>query len=120
MREFDSKKVASKYIYSVGFSDFLSDGVTISTADVSIAVYDKSSKSDEDADDMIVGSAQINAAAVTIDGSSQPIGSVILQAIAGGVQDCDYICSYSATLSDGQVICEDVLLRVRKYEPVIG
>ena len=117
MREFEAKKPASTYIYAAGFSALIPDGVTITAKNVTVAVYDKSTVADASPSSMLTGAAALNAEASAIDFVNNPVGTAVLQKITGGVEGAIYVVSFSATLSDGQILSEDVLLPVTKYEP---
>lgn len=123
MREFEAKKPASAYVYSVGFFSLIpgtgdSPGATITSCEVAIAVYDKSGVDDPNPSAMLDGAAFLNVEEVTIEQVAHPIGTVVMANIVGGVIGCIYVVSFTADLSDGEILSEDVLLPVKKYEPV--
>jgi|GEM_PF-4176836 len=117
MREFETKKPASTYLYSVAFSEMLPEGATIDDFDVSIAIYEASDLQDPDVATMLEGSASLNSGAVTVNEVEYPANTVLMQKIKGGIIGADYVLTFAPIFSDGEKPFFDVLLPVRAYEP---
>lgn len=117
MRSFDPKSPDETLVYSVSFANFLKNGATIDSQSVSVAVWENSKADDDNQDDILSGSAALNSVAEVIGRTTVPIGAAVIQTIIGGVINCDYVLTFTAVLSTGETVTEDVFLPVRKYVP---
>lgn len=87
---------------TVDFSTFLPEGITLSSATCTIGVHDLSAEPDDDAGDRLSGSASVD-------------GNYVVQTFEGGLAGVDYVLTFLATLSDGEVEAVQVIQPVRKY-----
>jgi hypothetical protein len=121
MQTFDAKKPEEQRIYTCGFQNQIAADKTIVSAAVTAAVYDKSNPRFPDANPSAIlqGNATINGAAIEILGQTIPASMAVSQLVKDGVAGCTYVLTFKATLSDGELIAEDVLLVVSKYAPLL-
>ncbi len=103
MYKFDATTPAGRPLLSVDFSQLLPTGVTITAANVTIAVHELSVATDADAADCLDGAAIITA------------GQIISQWFHNGAEDVDYVLTFIATFSDGQIEPVDVEMPVRRH-----
>lgn len=89
---------------SVSFARMLPAGETIASADIECVVHPLSAVTDTEAAKRLAG-----ANAISED------GKVISQFFSGGADDVDYILTFIATYSNGEIVPVDVVLSVRAY-----
>jgi hypothetical protein len=117
MQDFDAKKTSERFIYSVGFSKYLTGGVTITSCDATVAVSDYSDAADPSPMSMIDSAVGLNSTAMVIKGVPVASGAAVTVALKGGIVNCTYVVSFIATLSTGEIAYEEVKLPVRKNVP---
>jgi len=104
MDKFDPTTPAGRPLLSVDFSRLLPESVTISSASVTIEVHALSAADDPDAASRLDGAASLSADQTTIS-----------QWFTDGVENVDYVLTFIATLSDGQIEPVEVEMQVRRY-----
>jgi hypothetical protein len=104
MQKFDPTTQAGRPLLSVDFSRLLPVGVTIASADVSIAVHELSQGADDEP------SARLDGDSIVSDDRK-----TVSQWFTGGIPDVDYVLSFVATFSDGQIEPVEVEMPVRRY-----
>ena len=103
MHKFDPTTPAGRPLLSVDFSRLLPTGVTISSASVTIDVHELSVAADLDCSDRLDGAPAISS------------GRIISQWFHGGMQNVDYVLTFIATYSNGQIEPVEVEMPVRRY-----
>jgi hypothetical protein len=103
MYKFDPTTPAGRLLLAVDFTRLLPEGITVASATVAIGVHTLSAASDADAADRLDGAPQIDASGVTV-----------AQWFHEGIEDVDYVLTFIATFSDGQVEPVDVEMPVRR------
>jgi hypothetical protein len=104
MQKFDPTTQAGRPLLSIDFSRLLPAGVTIASAAVTIAVHELSQGNDADPAARLDGDAIVSDDHMTVS-----------QWFAGGIEDVDYVLSFIATFSDGQIEPVEALMSVRHY-----
>jgi hypothetical protein len=104
MLKFDPTTSDGRILLSVDFSRLLPAGVTIASAEVTIAVHALSANGDSDASGRLDGQALVSADQVTVS-----------QWFISGVDDVDYVLTFIAHFSDGQIEPVAVEMPVRRY-----
>jgi hypothetical protein len=104
MQKFDATTSAGRLLLSVDFSRLLPPSVTVASADVTIAVHVLSAVGDPDVADRLDGAAIVSVDQTTVS-----------QWFAGGVEDVDYVLTFIASFSDGQIEPVAVEMPVRRY-----
>ena len=104
MQKFDSTTPTGRPLLSVDFSRLLPPSVTIASASVAIEVHALSPEDDPGASDRLDGAPTVS-----------PDGSTIAQWFHQGVEDVDYVLTFIATFSDGQIEPVEVALPVRRF-----
>ena len=104
MLKFDPTTPAGRPLLSVDFSRLLPPGITIASAIVSIEVRDTSPAGDASAPSRLDGAG-------FVDGT----GTIVSQWFHNGVADVDYVLSFVATFTDGQIEPVEVEMPVRRY-----
>lgn len=103
MLKFDPTTPAGRPLLSVDFSRLLPEGVTIASAAVAIEVH-------------ALSAAQDATPASRLDGPpSISDGVTISQWFTTGIENVDYVLSFIATFSDGQIEPVEVEMPVRRY-----
>ena len=104
MLKFDPTTPAGRPLLAVDFSRLLPQGVTIASASVMIEVHALSAGSDTSATSRLDGAPSIGGG-----------GTTIAQWFHQGVENVDYVLTFIATFSDGQIEPVDVEMPVRRY-----
>jgi hypothetical protein len=104
MQKFDPTTPAGRPLLSVDFSRLLPPSVTISSASVTIQVHALSAADDPDAANRLDGAPILSAGNTTIS-----------QWFKQGVEEVDYVLTFIATFSDGQIEPVEVEMPVRRY-----
>jgi len=104
MQKFDPTTPAGRPLLAVDFSRLLPQGVTIALASVAIEVHALSAGSDSGANARLDGSPSIGVDGVTV-----------TQWFKDGVENVDYVLTFIATFSDGQIEPVEVEMPVRRY-----
>ena len=104
MYKFDPTTPAGRPLLSVNFSRLLPDGVTVASAAVAIEVHALSASADADAEDRLDGAPSVGGDGVTVS-----------QWFHNGVENVDYVLTFIATFSDGQIEPVEVEMPVRRY-----
>jgi len=104
MQKFDPTTPAGRLLLSVDFSRLLPPAVTIASAVVTIEVHALSAAGDPDATGCLDGPAIVSADETTVS-----------QWFTQGVEDVDYVLSFIATFSNGQIEPVEVEMPVRRY-----
>lgn len=117
MRSFDPKVSSEIRALTAIFSKVATPGTTIASCTVAASVATDSRVADPTPQNIISGSPVINALAGLIGGVTVPPGLAITQSVQGGVLDCTYVLTYTATMSDGQIFVEQVRIFVAPYVP---
>jgi hypothetical protein len=104
MLTFDPTTPAGRPLLSVDFSRLLPSGITIASATVTIDVRDTSPAGDASASSRLDGAAFVD-----------PTGTIVSQWFRNGVADVDYVLSFLATFTDGQIEPVQVEMPVRRY-----
>ncbi|HEY4265160.1 MAG TPA: hypothetical protein VGM72_07575 [Micropepsaceae bacterium] len=104
MQKFDTTTPEGRLLLSVDFSRLLPPGVTIASAAVTIAVHTLSVADDSDATDRLDGSAIVSDDQTTIS-----------QWFQFGLDDVDYVLTFVASFSDGEIVPLAVEMPVRLY-----
>jgi hypothetical protein len=102
MQKFDPTTPAGRPLLAVDFSRLLPEGVTVASASVAIEVHALSAAGDASAASRLDGAATIG-------------GAVVSQWFKNGVEDVDYVLTFVATFSDGQIEPVEVEMPVRRY-----
>jgi hypothetical protein len=103
MLKFDPTSPAGRPLLSVDFSRLLPQGVTIASATVAIEVHALSAANDTSPSSRLDGPPSISG------------GAVISQWFKNGLENVDYVLSFIATFSDGQIEPVEVEMAVRRY-----
>lgn len=117
MKAFDNKKSAERFIYGVGFQKYLTGGITIVSQAVTIALHPDHAGAESPLTLVTDSGVQLNSTSMTILGQTVAIGQAILVAIKGGLAGVTYVVSFAATLSNGEIVYEDVELHVTEFVP---
>ena len=104
MHIFDATTPAGRPLLSVDFSRLLPPAVTIASAAVTVEVHALSPADDPDASDRLDGAAILS-----------PDSTTISQWFHQGVENVDYVLTFIANFSDGQIEPVEVELRVRRF-----
>jgi hypothetical protein len=104
MQKFDSTTSAGRLLLSVDFSRLLPPSVTVASAAVTIEVHALSATGDPNAADHLDGAAIVS-----------PDQTTVSQWFAGGLEDVDYVLTFIANFSDGQIEPVAVEMPVRRY-----
>ena len=104
MYKFDPTTSAGRPLLSVDFSRLLPSGVTIASAVVTIEVHALSAATDPNAVDRLDGSPILSGDEKTVS-----------QWFVNGIDDVDYVLTFIATFSDGQIEPVEVEMPVRRY-----
>jgi hypothetical protein len=104
MQKFAATTPAGRPLLSVDFSRLLPPGVIIASASVTAEVHALSPAADLDVASRLDGAAFVSADSTTIS-----------QWFHQGTEDVDYVLTFIATFSDGQIEPVEVELRVRRY-----
>jgi hypothetical protein len=104
MQKFDPTTPAGRPLLSVDFSRLLPPSVTIASASVTIQVHALSAADDGNAAARLDGAPILSADHTTIS-----------QWFIGGVEEVDYVLTFIATFSDGQIEPVEVEMPVRRY-----
>ena len=104
MQKFDPTTPAGRPLLSVDFSRLLPPSVTIASASVAIEVHALSAAADANASARLDGSPVLSTDHTTIS-----------QWFHNGVADADYVLTFIATFSDGQIEPVEVEMPVRRY-----
>lgn len=103
MLRFDPTSPAGRPLLSVDFSRLLPQGVTISSAAVTIEVHALSAALDATPTARLDGPPSVSG------------GVTVSQWFQNGVENVDYVLSFIATFSDGQIEPVEVEIPVRRY-----
>jgi hypothetical protein len=104
MQKFDSTTSAGRLLLSVDFSRLLPPNVTVASAAVTIEVHALSAVDDPDVADRLDGAALVSVDETTVS-----------QWFQGGLDDVDYVLTFIANFSDGQIEPVAVEMPVRRY-----
>jgi hypothetical protein len=104
MQKFDSTTPTGRLLLSVDFSRLLPPNETIASADVTIEVHALSAVPDAAASDRLDGPPILSGDAKTVS-----------QWFNQGVADVDYVLTFIATFSSGQIEPVEVEMPVRHY-----
>jgi hypothetical protein len=104
MHKFDPTTPAGRPLLSVNFSELLPTGITVSSASLAIEVHTLSPGDDPDAGMRLDGSPAIGGG-----------GTIISQWFHNGLEGVDYVLTFIATFSDGQIEPVEVEMPVRRY-----
>ena len=104
MQRFDPTTPAGRPRLTVDFSRLLPEGVTIDSAEVTIEVHALSAGADADPGSRLDGAPEIGSGATTI-----------AQRFRDGIENVDYVLTFIATFTDGQVEPVEAELSVRRY-----
>jgi hypothetical protein len=104
MHTFDATTPAGRPLLSVDFSRLLPPSVTIASAIVTVEVHALSPVDDPNATDRLDGAAIVSVDSTTIS-----------QWFHQGLEDVDYVLTFTANFSDGQVEPVEAELRVRRF-----
>jgi hypothetical protein len=104
MYKFDATTPSGRPLLSVDFSRLLPPGVIIASAAVTAEVHALSPAEDPDAGDRLDGAALLS-----------PDSMTVSQWFHQGTEDVDYVLTFTATFSDGQIEPVEVELRVRRF-----
>jgi hypothetical protein len=104
MQKFDPTTSAGRLLLSVDFSRLLPPGVTIASAIVGIEVHALSAVGDAAATNRLDGPPIVSVNQTTVS-----------QWFKEGVEDVDYVLTFLATLSNGQIEPVEVEMPVRHY-----
>lgn len=118
MLKFSDKGSAEVRFYTVAFNRNMDADATITDAEVTVNVYEFSDVGANSPEDLLVGSPVINSTETTIGGETVPVAQAISQKLQGGTVGTTYVISFHATLSTGEELIEQVLLKISEYVPV--
>ena len=104
MQKFDPTTPAGRPLLSVNFSRLLPPSVTVASATVTIDVHPLSAADDADPAQRLDGAPTIS-----------PDHTTISQWFHEGMADVDYVLTFVATFSDGQIEPVDVEMPVRDH-----
>lgn len=117
MRAFSDKGIGETLTYTCVFADMLPANVTIVSGTVTASVADFSVVTDDNPSAIINGAAIVNVTSFVLKNRTVLPNQAILQSITGGVIGCTYVLTFAATLTDDEVINEDVTLTISQYVP---
>lgn len=118
MNSFQDKGTGETRTYTANFQTYINAGLTISSFAVAIALHEDSDVADTNPSAMLNGAAQKNAAEYrTADGQTIATGAAVMQSIKDGILGALYVVTFTATLSDSQVIEEQATLYISEYVP---
>lgn len=104
MHKFDPTTPAGRPLLSVNFTRLLPPGITIASASVAIEVYGLSAQPDPSAGGRLDGLPSISGD-----------GTTVSQWFKDGVEGVDYVLTFIASFSDGQIEPVEVEMPVRRY-----
>ncbi len=104
MQKFDPTTPDGRPLLSVDFSRLLPASVTVASAAVTIQVHALSAQPDSDPSGRLDGAPMLSSD-----------HTVISQWFRGGIEDVDYVLTFIATFSDGQIEPVEVEMPVRRY-----
>ncbi|HEY4309483.1 MAG TPA: hypothetical protein VGN12_08530 [Pirellulales bacterium] len=107
MLRFDPITPDGRPSLSVSFVRMLPEDVTVANVSTECIVHPESLVADASADERLEGSPIV-----------QDDDQTVSQFFSGGIADVDYIITWIATYSDGEIEPVDTLLSVRAYKNV--